>query len=408
MNEVIHINRIGKAHINDSKSCDDAIYINEDNDVICIADGVSNSSYGGIGARNLVEYIGKRISDLHMKNFLETATVDQIRTTICGMIDNVLASLCEKYKTSNKDAFASTFLACVKTSNSGLTVIHAGDGCVFGQANTQSLAITIISCPDSSSSGKVFSAGHAAQRDRMRVFRLNAKDYKSIMLCTDGFSDPYFDPSSQAFDMTELSTVFQITSNNHLESLVSKYHIDYFNVTDDITCVIYKLTDNSAQNPSLQIPSYNTKNKTSDATAAPIKIDKINNAIVKKTLSNDSIPISKNKTNVNKSKLVYPILIFSAFILLASLLLSFLLLNSRLDKQIAINEQAQKEINLLASEYKELSKSILEIEDKMSETNELTTEESTESSTQANTELTFPSEESSAELLTQQEHIELP
>ena len=83
-------------------------------------------------------------------------------------------------------------------------------------------------------------------------------------------------------------------------------------------------------------------------------------------------------------------------------------MNSRLDKQIAINEQAQKEINLLASEYKELSKSILEIEDKMSETNELTTEESTESSTQANTELTFPSEESSAELLTQQEHIELP
>lgn len=353
MKNIIYINQIGKAHINDSKSCDDAVYISDTGDVICVADGVSNSEYGGIGAKFLVESIGKHISSPSNKNYFESETSDEIRKNICSMIDKIITHSCKKYRTNNREAFASTFLASIKTSDNNITIIHAGDGCIFGQPNTkQECGVTVISCPDNSPSGAVYSAGHKEQKSRMRVFHINPNDYKAVVLCTDGFSDPYFDPSSQAFDMSELAKVFRISNSEALMRLVSEHHINSFNITDDISCVIYKTTDKESSNDyDFAVFDYNDdvtkiyeeiKNETS----------KQQDATTKK-----HIHINKNKANkksiiqISKSTIVAMIAIFS----LVACLTTFTLLNARINALSETNRKQDEKISSLILNIEELS-----------------------------------------------------
>lgn len=353
MNNIIYINQIGKAHINDSKSCDDAVYISDTGDVICVADGVSNSEYGGIGAKFLVESIGKHISNPSNKHCFENETSDEIRKNICSMIDKIITHSCKKYKTTNREAFASTFLASIKTSDNNITVIHAGDGCIFGQPNTnQECGVTVISCPDNSPSGAVYSAGHKEQKSRMRVFHINPNDYKAIILCTDGFSDPYFDPSSQAFDMSELAKIFRISNSKALMRLVSEYHINSFNITDDISCVIYKTTDKESSNDyDFAVFDYNDN--------VTKKHEKIQNEAIEQQDSPapKSIHINKSKANkkaiiqISKSTIVSIIAVFS----LVACLATFSLLNARINALSEANRKQDEKISTLILNIEELS-----------------------------------------------------
>lgn len=384
MNNVISINKTGKMHINDSKGCDDAVYVSTLGDVICIADGVSNSEFGGIGAKALVKNIGQYFSTDNNKKMLENSDVDYIRLNICSIIDRIIKSLCQKHKTQNRDAFSSTFLALIKTSENNITVLHAGDGCIIGQPKTfQENSISIISCPDNSPSGKVYSAGHIEQRNRMRVFHLNSNDYRSILLCTDGFSDPYLDPASQAFDMQEFSNIFHINSESELEYLVSNYHIDSFNVTDDISCVIYRSEGNfistTTDESTYNFESFNTEPprhaKNEDIQPVHSSDPK---APKKKTADEQkqSIPIEKHKAEKNKTSISPKVI--KLFVCLISLLLIFsslFLFYSEIKDLKESIQYTQKQLEGLSNEYAALKNQIASVEHEDSETNDKTSDE---------------------------------
>lgn len=235
----ISINQTGLAHRNGE--CEDAIYINPDKTVFCLADGVSNSKYGAIGAKQLVNSLGKHFGTSECKNLLFNGTVDEVRTEICSIINHSLKELCEKSGESNIEVFASTFLALVKTDANDIALIHAGDGAIFGQPRTtQKSFATILSYPDNTPDGKVYSAGNPEQISRMRVLRIRSTDYDSIMLCTDGFSEAYLVPSFQAYDIDSISDAFRVKNNEELSALVNREHIYKRNISDDISCIICK------------------------------------------------------------------------------------------------------------------------------------------------------------------------
>ncbi len=402
MNNVISINKTGKMHINDSKGCDDAVYVSTLGDVICVADGVSNSELGGIGAKALVKSLGQYFSTSNIKRMLENSDVDYIRLNVCTMIERIIKSLCQKHKTQNRDAFSSTFLALIKTSDNKITVLHAGDGCIIGQPKTfQENSISIISCPDNSPSGKVYSAGHIEQKNRMRVFHLNSNDYRSILLCTDGFSDPYLDPTSQAFDMQEFSNIFQINSESELEYLVSSYHIDSFNVTDDISCVVYRcedsltstMTDESTHSfESFKAePSRPPKNEDIQPThISDSKEPKKETADEQK----QSIPIEKRKAEKNKTSISPIVINFFVCLIPLLLILSSLFLFYSEIKELKENIQyTQKQLEELSNEYAAFKNQIASVEHEYSETND---EDSVETSLQQpHEEITEPQTNSS-------------
>lgn len=360
MTNVISINKTGKMHINDSKGCDDAVYISALGDIICVADGVSNSEFGGIGAKTLVKGLGQYFSVEANKKMLETDNSNDVRLNVCCIIDRILARLCKKNNLQNPEAFSSTFLAMIKTSDNNITVLHAGDGCIVGQPTTsQESSISIISCPDNSPSGKVYSAGHAEQKNRMRVLHLNPNDYTAILLCTDGFSDPYLDPSSQAFDMQEFSRVFHITSDIELEQLVSAFHIGSFNITDDISCVIYR---NKSISPCMEadetigkydkdkIESPRTEDSEKNRRKAVPVTNEPNDKVIE--AKNRNIPIEKHKVE-KKRKLSHAkaaqLFLMIFFLILTSFTLIFLC--SEIKELRETVQHNQSKIEILSTEY---------------------------------------------------------
>ena len=238
----VSINQRGTAHKNGE--CEDALFVSQDKTVFCLADGVSNSRYGAVGAKLVVTELGKRFKTLKYKRLLNTGSVEEVRIEICKVIDEVLVLLCKKYNETDKDAFASTFLALVQTDSNNITILHAGDGAVFGQPKTnQKNFATILSYPDNDSDGSVYSAGNSDQVNRMRVIRLKTDDYNSLMLCTDGFSEAYLVPSFQAYNVDSITKAFEAKSNEELQRLVYREHICERGISDDISCVICRTSD---------------------------------------------------------------------------------------------------------------------------------------------------------------------
>ena len=239
----IKINQKGKAHKNGK--CEDALFINLDNTVFCLADGVSNSRYGAEGANYVVETCGKAFSSPDFKDLLKNESVEVVRNAICKIIDNTLEKLCIKANERDKEVFASTFLALIKTGENDVTLIHAGDGAIFGRPKTeQTYFATILSYPDNTPDGKVYSAGHPEQRNRMRIIRVKIDDYDSIMLCTDGFSEAYLLPSFQAYNINAITEVFNVKNEAELAELVQREHIFERDISDDISCILCFMDDN--------------------------------------------------------------------------------------------------------------------------------------------------------------------
>lgn len=239
----IKINQKGISHKNGE--CEDAMYISQDKTIFCLADGVSNSKYGGHGAKRIVNICGKKFSDPNAKDLFKYGSVEEIRNAVCDTIDAILSNLCKKVDEKDKEVFASTFLALIKTDENNITLLHAGDGAIFAKPKTeQTYFATVLSYPDNTPDGKVYSVGHPEQRYRMRVLRFRADDYESIMLCTDGFSEAYLVPSFQAYNIDTITKAFEVKSDKELEALVRNEHIGERNITDDISCILC-FTDNN-------------------------------------------------------------------------------------------------------------------------------------------------------------------
>lgn len=238
----IKINQKGKAHKNGK--CEDAFFISADETVFCLADGVSNSRYGAAGANHIVNACGKAFLSPDFKDLLKNESVEVVRNSVCNIIDNALTKLCKKANERDKEAFASTFLAFIKTDENDVTLIHAGDGAIFGKPKTDQMYFaTVLSYPDNTPDGKVYSAGHPEQRNRMRVIRIKPDDYDSIMLCTDGFSEAYLVPSFQAYNIDAITEAFKVRSEAELAELVHREHICERDISDDISCILCVMDD---------------------------------------------------------------------------------------------------------------------------------------------------------------------
>ena len=78
INNVISINRQGLSH----EQCEDSVYVDKINSVFVVCDGVSNSLYGGEGAKTLSAYIGKSIANEQAKKHLAVDNALSVRETM--------------------------------------------------------------------------------------------------------------------------------------------------------------------------------------------------------------------------------------------------------------------------------------------------------------------------------------
>ncbi len=262
-------------------------------------------------------------------------------------IQESLKQLNDKFPASKLDDFASTFLACVRTSNENITIIHAGDGAVFAQPNTEGkITATVISYPDNAPNGSVYAAGDEDQVHRMRVFRLKASDYKKIILSTDGFSEAYLVPYNQSFDAHHLAEVFEARTNKDLEELVKRRHIEKVRISDDISCIIYNTDEFNYSNIR---PMHIHNNKSKSANKRPPTNDEPKVLVSKQKESKQAV--------IERKKKEYRTVMMKMFVCLMFMLMVFILATSFFEfKQDTLNT-----ISELQNEISSLSKQISDI-----------------------------------------------
>lgn len=247
--EYITLNLQGRSHIHDNRPCEDAIAIDPAG-VFCLADGVSNSAYGGKGAEYRVDRMMRWLSSPKVRVAFAEQSVGSIRAHVCNQLAKIDQALCESVPCSRPEDFASTLLCAVEVSDSTICLLHCGDGVIFGFPNAVQATPVILSGPDNTPSGAVYYAGHPEQRARMRVLRILKEDYSRILLCTDGFSDPYFKfPFDSNLDLLE--NLVNASSKAEFEEISAE---DHANISDDISCImIYALEhqDDAATSPEL-------------------------------------------------------------------------------------------------------------------------------------------------------------
>lgn len=238
INNVIYINRQGLSH----PQCEDSAFIDYDNAVYVVCDGVSNSAYGGEGAKELSENIGKLFSDLKVRKFISIGRVEDVRKFMISVIKDSTESTANKLGCNVND-IASTLIV-VSLFKEIITIIHAGDGAVFAAPETvQDEVPMIVSYPDNDSKQRVYPAASPRQLERMRVLRLNQGDTKCLAFGTDGFTDKYLRPATKGFDGYSLNNVFKIQNEEELNSLIENNHLKRPAITDDITAVIIKFNN---------------------------------------------------------------------------------------------------------------------------------------------------------------------
>lgn len=238
INNVIYINRQGLSH----SQCEDSAFIDDDNAVYVVCDGVSNSAYGGEGAKELSENIGKLFSEQKVKNFISIGSVEDVRKFMTCVIKDFSESTANKLGCNVND-IASTLIV-VSVFKDIITIIHAGDGAVFAAPETvQDEVPMIVSYPDNDSKQRVYPAASPRQLERMRVLRLHQGDIKCLVFGTDGFTDKYLRPATKGFDGYSLNNVFKIQNKEELNSLIENNHLKRPAITDDITAVIIKFNN---------------------------------------------------------------------------------------------------------------------------------------------------------------------
>lgn len=241
INNVISINRQGLSH----EQCEDRIYVDKINSVFVVCDGVSNSLYGGEGAKALSAYIGRAIANEQTKKHLAVDNALSVRETMVKHIKKSSELTVQKLGCQLSDI--STTMIVVSVWNGVITVIHAGDGGVFAAPEVcQDEVPILLSYPDNDAEQKVFPAASPTQIERMRVIRLKASDIKCLAFGTDGFTDAYLRPHTSGFDGYGLNEVFKANNNDELEELIKRKHLKRPAITDDISAIILKF-DNAIE-----------------------------------------------------------------------------------------------------------------------------------------------------------------
>ncbi|MBO6046472.1 MAG: protein phosphatase 2C domain-containing protein [Erysipelotrichaceae bacterium] len=240
MTRINSINLTGTAHAIDHKDCEDALFIHDQPVVCCVADGVSHSMYGGVGAQALVQGMGKYLIRNGVITHYNSMTCEEIRDDFAEKFRQLIARLIKQEPSATENDFSSTFLACFYEGNV-LTIIHAGDGAVIGLPHTDAMvAPVILSYPDNNAQDQVYQAAHRETSKRMRVIRVNKDDFSAICLGTDGFTNAYLEPSYQGYDPNSMKEVFT-ADDQELKSIVDNNHLREHMITDDITAVIIHL-----------------------------------------------------------------------------------------------------------------------------------------------------------------------
>ena len=240
MVKIIQINQTGKAHRIDGRSCEDALFVSEAPFVCCLADGVSNSTYGGLGAKHLVDSIGHYLTRENVLSRFSEMDAQSVRQDFVSMISQVTNYLCQHHPNSKPNDFAATFMACFIYQDT-LTIVHAGDGAIFALHNTKKeVDPVILSYPDDNQFDQVYHAAHKDTISRLRVLRLRLSDLKGLILGTDGFTNAYLNPSYQGFDSESLLEAFDVRSNQELTDLVKNVHIREHQITDDISAIVVR------------------------------------------------------------------------------------------------------------------------------------------------------------------------
>ena len=120
ISNVLAINKKGLSH----ERCEDSIYVDNINRVYVVCDGVSNSVYGGEGAKALCAFIGEKLSHENAKQYLAHESVQDIRKTMVDLIKQ-----CTEFTTQRlacrPDDIASTLIV-VSVYDDIATIIHAG------------------------------------------------------------------------------------------------------------------------------------------------------------------------------------------------------------------------------------------------------------------------------------------
>lgn len=328
MVKIIQINQTGKAHRIDGMACEDALFVNTSPFVCCLADGVSNSTYGGLGAKQLVDSIGSYLIRDQVVAHYAQMDAQSIRQDFVDMISQVTAHLCQQYPHAKPNDFASTFMACFSYQNV-LTIIHAGDGAIFALHNTKKdVDPVILSYPDDNQFDQVYHAAHKDTIWRLRVLRVRLSDLKGLILGTDGFTNAYLNPSYQGFDSESLLDAFDVNSQQELSELVKNVHLREHQITDDISAIVVKLNEEAEK------PTTKKRNISLDMPEAANKSSVPREASTKTS--------GKKKKRIKATFFAYLLAIFVFVSMLGIHFYIFTSLNSKLD-QLSRQVQSQQE-----------------------------------------------------------------
>lgn len=247
------VNLQGKRHIYEGRPCEDAVAVNKKDKVFVLADGVTNSSAGGLGAEERVNALVSFLASAQVKDVLAHRSASEIRALVTAFLQKEDERLCAENPGTTAEDFASTLLAAVGVGNM-MCIIHAGDGVVFGCPNTVQTGVTVISGPDNGPNGSVFHSGHQEQKRRMRVIRVCSADYKKIVLSSDGFSDAYYRPYENNFK--QLARLLDAEDEETFGQLCEK---DHARISDDISCVVIDTLEERATNVGAKSAKVQTK-----------------------------------------------------------------------------------------------------------------------------------------------------
>ena len=228
------VNQQGRKNIHFGTPCEDCVAFSREYNVFCLADGVSNSVYGGEGASVRVQDMEEWLSSLDVRKQLHTLPLKELRPILWAKFCDIRVKLTAAYPGSEPSSFASTFLAAVDVSPSTLCLIHCGDGMIFGVPNAKEARPTILSMPDNHELGMVYDVDHPDQAARMRILRIKKEDYSCVLLGTDGFTDAYFRyPYTSNLD--GLENLLFCQGEEEFQDLLAKQHTE---TSDDISCIL--------------------------------------------------------------------------------------------------------------------------------------------------------------------------
>lgn len=363
ISNVLAINKKGLSH----ERCEDGIYVDNINRVYVVCDGVSNSVYGGEGAKALCAFIGDKLSHENAKQYLAHESVQNIRKTMVDLIKQCTELSTQRLACGPND-IASTLIV-VSVYDDIATIIHAGDGAVFAAPEVyEDETPLLVSYPDNDAKQRVFPAASPLQLERMRVLRLNTNDLKCIAFGTDGFTDKYLRPHTCGFDGYGLHEVFKINNNEKLEELVKNKHLKRPAITDDISAVIIKFDNGieyTGKPQSEPVPTQtNTENK--------IVIKETNKEpddASKEVELNDSIDGNNTEINAESKAPKMILTVLSILVICSMIALCVFSYNMK-----SANQGYDKQLSSLSEQVSSLQERVSELE-KVEATTEETTPE---------------------------------